>query len=246
MCTVVVEIPENRGGAVRLLAVRDEDPARQWDPPGEWWPDELPGVVGVRDRRAGGAWLAAMPERQRLAVILNRFSGEESWPPRQYPASRGRIVLDAANGAEPADPPLTAAFNLVSATDGGAVVTSWDGDALRRERLAPGVHMLAHHDVDDDANTARIAAWLPEFRELAGFDGDWRERWIATLERTALVAADDDRAILRDNRGYGVPTQSLLACIAEIAPGALRLDTAVLREPAAQGSDLTLSFARSI
>ena len=54
MCTVIVHVPEDSTAAIRVLAVRDEDPARAWDPLGAWWP-ELPGVVGVRDTRAGGA-----------------------------------------------------------------------------------------------------------------------------------------------------------------------------------------------
>ena len=74
MCTVVVRVPEPDGGPVRLLAVRDEDPARPWRPLGPWWP-EHPGVRGVRDDLAGGAWLAA--DDKRLAVLLNRAGGAD-------------------------------------------------------------------------------------------------------------------------------------------------------------------------
>ncbi|WP_370429006.1 NRDE family protein, partial [Microbacterium sp. NRRL B-14842] len=59
MCTVVIDVEV--AGSARLLAVRDEDPAREWDALGEWWPEEYPGVIGIRDRRAGGAWLAVNP-----------------------------------------------------------------------------------------------------------------------------------------------------------------------------------------
>src|SRR5690606_4917677 len=69
MCTVIIRVG---AGEVRLLAIRDEDPERPWQPLGASWPETHPGVVGVRDVRAGGAWLAADPARRRLAVLLNR------------------------------------------------------------------------------------------------------------------------------------------------------------------------------
>lgn len=252
MCTVVVEVPSSDTGTVRLLAVRDEDPNRPWDPPGVWWP-ERPSVIGVRDRRAGGAWMAADPEAARLSVILNRA---DVWS-EGLPAgpngleSRGSLVLDAVAARELPDPPRTAGFNLVTISAGRVMVTSWDGETLRKSRLAPGVHMVAHHDVDDP-RSARIAAWLPEFRKLAGQGAGWRAAWIELLARSAQLPAGDDRAIIRDNRGHGYPTLSLLVCTAEIAlssdsggdaseetPRArVRLESATLAEPAVWGSPL--------
>ena len=177
MCTVIVHVPETPGAPVRLLAVRDEDPARAW------WP-ESPDVVGVRDRRAGGAWLAADPAAGRIAVILNRA---DIVPDGDAPLeSRGRIVLDAVGGAALETPPHTHGFNLVELTATGATVTMWDGDALRRVELAPGIHMIAHDDVDDPA-TARIAAWRDAFDAPETVGEEWRERWLDTLERTSAV-----------------------------------------------------------
>src|SRR4051812_21659446 len=72
MCTVIIQIGESPSDPVRMLAIRDEDPGRPWNPLGPWWPDTHEGVVGVRDVRAGGAWLAADPSARRLAVLLNR------------------------------------------------------------------------------------------------------------------------------------------------------------------------------
>ncbi len=37
------------------------------------------------------------------------------------------------------------------------------------------------------------------------------------LERSAELPATDDRAIIRDNRPYGYPTLSLLACVASVS-----------------------------
>lgn len=248
VCTVIIEVPESAAGAVRLLAVRDEDPGRAWDAPGRWWP-ELPSVLGVRDRVAGGAWLAASPENRRLALVLNR-ADTAGLPEGPSPtASRGALVLDAVRARPIPNPPRTANFNLLGIEGSRASLTVWDGAGLARRWLEPGLHMIAHHDVDDAERTPRIARWLPAFRELGGLpDHAWRQQWIALLDETAGLRAGDDRAIIRDNRGHGYATLSLLVCLAEVrgavagvgVPGgagerpapALRLDSAVLDEPA--------------
>lgn len=234
MCTVIVEVPRGREGAVRLLAVRDEDPAREWDAPGEWWPVEHPGVHGVRDRRANGAWLAARPGNGRLAVILNRAeSSGRGRPEAGNPfASRGGLVLDAVAATPLPSRPRTANFNLVSVAGTSVIVSTWDGEQRQQTSLSPGMHMIAHHDLDDP-RTERIETWLPRFRELEGAAPDeWREQWIALLDRSAALDPSDDRAIIRDNRTHGYPTLSLLACIAEVAPRRVTLSTAVLAAPA--------------
>ena len=223
MCTVIVHVPESpaaTGEPVRLLAVRDEDPARTWDPLGEWWP-EHPGVIGVRDRRAGGAWLAADPAAGRVAVILNRV--DVVTEPEETLGSRGHVVLDAlAETAGSAmgsaeERPRTHGYNLVEVTAAGARVTMWDGATVRTVDLAPGIHMIAHDDVDDPA-TARISAWHDAFGDTDPHDAHWWEGWLDVLERTSAVGSVDDRAIVRDNRPFGYPTLSLLVCAASVGP----------------------------
>lgn len=213
MCTVIVHVPDAAGSPVRLLAVRDEDPTRSWDPLGPWWPETQPGVIGVRDSRAGGAWLAADPDAGRLSVILNRADvlseGEEPI------GSRGHVVLDAVDGRMPQGRPNTHGFNLVEATGKAVTVTMWDGSSVRRVTLAPGIHMIAHDDVDDP-RTARIEAWRSEFP--APVDDTWAEAWLDVLGVSAALGPDDDRAIIRDNRVHGYPTLSLLVCAATISP----------------------------
>ena len=234
MCTVIVHVPPSAApgetaAPVRLLAVRDEDPARAWDPLGTWWPDQ-PGVIGVCDRRAGGAWLAADPAAGTLAVILNRADvAVDGDAPL---ASRGRLVLDAVAGRPPITPPPTYGFNLVEVTAGGAAVTMWDGSSLRRADLGPGIHMIAHDDVDDP-RTARIAAWRGAFDVPAADDENWRERWLDTLERTSVLAPVDDRAIVRDNRPYGYPTLSLLVCTASVDASGVDVRYGEFAEPGA-------------
>lgn len=223
MCTVILRVPDAPGAPTRILAVRDEDPERAWDAPGPWWPDTHPGVIGVRDRQAGGAWLAADPARRRLAVILNRHAVAGATE------SRGAVVLDAVDGRPPADP-RTNGFNLVVVDDTGTRVTSWDGGELRATRLEPGVHMIAHDDVDDPT-TPRIARWLPEFAAASSADEAWETAWMRVLDRTAELDPTDDRAIVRDNRPYGVPTLSLLVCAASVGRDGVQLEYGEFAQP---------------
>lgn len=226
MCTVVVRVPDSSDEPVRLLAVRDEDPHRPWNPLGEWWPDR-PGVEGVRDQLAGGAWLAA--RGPRLAVLLNRGGHPEGTPAPQL-ESRGGIVLAAVDGRPPEGTPRTLGFNLVEVDGSEVTVTSWDGELLHRERLAPGTHMLAHDDVDDDG-TPRIAAWRDAFARTPTEGERWFDPWVRVLAESATLDPSDDRAIIRDNHAHGYPTVSLLACVAEVSSEGSEVRYAELAEP---------------
>ena len=96
MCTVIIHVGESASDPIRMIAIRDEDPARPWNPLGRWWPDTHSGVVGVRDVRAGGAWLAADPDEHRLAVLLNREDLSDR--SEDEVVSRGSIVLASVAG----------------------------------------------------------------------------------------------------------------------------------------------------
>lgn len=219
MCTVVIRVPEpGSGDPVQLLAVRDEDPSRPWRPLGQWWPDR-PGVTGVRDELAGGAWLAT--DGTKLAVLLNRLGQ----PDVEVPTSRGTLVLEALAGKALPDPITTLGFNLVEVTPDRVMVSSWTGDGPARVvALEPGTHMVAHDDVDDP-RTARVAAWLEDFAE-AGFDD-----WLGVLADTTAVGPVDERAIIRDNRPYGIPTMSLYVVLATVADDGVELRGERLHEP---------------
>jgi hypothetical protein len=233
MCTVVIRVPESADQPTRVLAVRDEDPARPWNPLGRWWPEAHDGVVGVRDARAGGAWLAADPAAGRLAVLLNRADVDTR--PESELVSRGGLVLDAVAGRSPAGEPATHGFNLVEVEGGRARVLTWDGEALRTVELAPGTHMVAHDDVDDPG-TPRIARWLGEFQATPpAEDGDWWMPWVEVLARSAELAPTDDAAIIRDNRPYGYPTLSLLACVASVSAHDVDVHYGELAQPGRWG-----------
>ena len=97
--------------------------------------------------------------------------------------------------------------------DGAAVrVVSWDGRDLRSRSLEPGVHMLAHDDVDD-ASTARIAAWLDVFRAATGRPDAWIEAWLDVLgigassvgSQTLFIQTMQEGAGYDFIRGWGSP-----------------------------------------
>ncbi|MDA8439939.1 MAG: NRDE family protein [Propionibacterium sp.] len=232
MCTVILRVPSVPGRPVRMLAVRDEDPSRPWQPLGPWWPDEHPGVVGVRDVRAGGAWLAA--SERRLAVLVNRASPPV--PDHLAPVSRGLIVLDAASGRPPRPTPAVPGFNLVDITADGVLLISWDGKLERRVGVPPGTHMIAHDDLDD-ARTPRIGAWLDDFavastKEVGtASEPAWADEWLGIIARSALLGPVDERAIIRDNRPLGYPTRSLLLCAASVGPRGVDVRYAQLERP---------------
>jgi len=224
MCTVVIEVIE--GAGARLLAVRDEDPARPWDGFGAWWPELSAEVIGIRDRRAGGAWMALDRASLRVAVLLNRADSLDL----PDAASRGSLALASVLGQSPVTPPNMHGFNLLEVSPEAARVISWDGVALRETPVPPGVHMIAHDDLDDP-RTPRIAAWLPEFRSAAREAGSWPDGWLHVLAKSAELRRDDDRAIVRDNRPHGYPTQSLLACTATVGRNGVAADEVELPEP---------------
>ncbi|PYY50250.1 NRDE family protein [Curtobacterium sp. MCBD17_023] len=217
MCTVVVRVDPAAAWPVTMLALRDESPNRPWDPPAAWWPDRDPGVRGVRDQQAGGAWLAAS-DRAGLAVVLNRWEDtpgvDGSW------TTRGTLPLDAVvDGVLPGaagTAPTSRAFNLVRATADGAEVVTWDGAAVRTTVLGPGVHMVTHGEPDDPA-APRIGRWLAAFRAAPAptgppardpsdevdrtgpaADEDGWGPWFDVLDGSTVLPADDPDAILRD------------------------------------------------
>jgi uncharacterized protein with NRDE domain len=228
MCTVVVRVPSSHREPTRVLAIRDEDPERPWSPLGRWWPESHGGVVGVRDLRAGGAWLAADSDAGRLAVLLNR--ADESPIPEAQVVSRGSLALDSVAGRTPRHP-RTHGFNLVEVEGSSTRVTSWDGRHLHRRTLPPGTHMVAHDDVDDES-TPRISQWLQVFAAAPLSEADpWWTPWIDVLQSSTSLESTDDRALIRDNRPHGYPTQSLLVCVASVTANAVDVEYRALREP---------------
>ena len=131
MCTVVLLFRPDHAWPVVLVANRDENVDRPWDPPAAWWPGQ-PDVIAGRDRTAGGTWMGV--NRHGLtAAVLNRPG---SLGPAEGKRSRGELPLRAleeatAEAAAHAIVALDAGqwrgFNLVIADRRGAIFVRGTG-----------------------------------------------------------------------------------------------------------------------
>jgi uncharacterized protein with NRDE domain len=144
-------------------------------------PGPVPYVAGL-DPAAGGTWLGVNARKLFVAVTNRRKSTVP-----ENPRSRGLLVRDllalgsARAAADAAARELAtgryAGCNLVCG-DAESLWVVHGGDWLRARSLAPGVHVLANGDVNDDT--------------------DERVLWAAgKLHERALRTADDALAALR-------------------------------------------------
>ncbi|GAA3591092.1 hypothetical protein GCM10022198_13700 [Klugiella xanthotipulae] len=200
MCTVIVSIDPASAWPVVLLGMRDELITRPWDPPGAWWPELCEHIRGIRDREAGGAWLAVNGPKRRASVVLNR--GENVVEPPGGWTTRGELPLIGSTTGIPADStPTTRPFNLLTVTGPDAEHTSWNGHTLTTTQLTPGVHMLTHEGPDETA-VPRVHRWLPAFRGATAptgpiSSGTWAA-WLGVLRDSAELPSTSPEALLRE------------------------------------------------
>ena len=181
MCTLILGVDVAGPETVLAGANRDEDPARPADPPGVL--HRAPRVVGGRDRRAGGTWLAVREDRAVIAMLNRRDDG----PPDAARRSRGLLALETARVPAPGDtgaPALARAaldhalerigagayapFSMVFAAPGACwMIAHTPGRPPRAAAIAPGWHVLTHTELDDpmEPRAARLlhglAGWAP-------------------------------------------------------------------------------------
>ena len=188
MCTLILGVDVTGPNTVIVGANRDEDPARPREPPGVLLAD--PRVVGGRDRRAGGTWLAVREARALVAMLNRRDPG----PPPPARRSRGLLALETA-GVTTAGADLTGAalaraaldhaladlrahayapFSMVFATPGACwMIAHEPGRPAPVADIPAGWHVLTHTDLDDpsEPRAARllreIAAWRPRSADEA-------------------------------------------------------------------------------
>lgn len=231
MCTVIINVPEPEQGPIRFIAIRDEDPQRPWLAPGQHWPEQFPGVTGIRDQRAGGAWLAFDESKRRAAVVLNRWDHSARDPKTLQ--TRGALALNAVVGILPDAAPKTAGFNLLSVGASQASVVSWDGIERQEYLIPPGTHMLAHDGLDDP-KTERIKRWLGEFQDAGIVEqsgAPWWQNWALLLDRSAAISAPDaPEAIIRDNVFAQAASKSLLSCAVQLGENVAQLEFVELAE----------------
>jgi hypothetical protein len=220
MCTVLLRLRPGSAWPVVLGAVRDEFVARPWDPPAAHWRDAWTGLVGGRDRTAGGTWLAVDPVRPAVAALLN---GPRRPPlPSGVRPTRGTLALEVlASGGVPDGAAIADhdAFHLLHATSLGATVWSWDGEHRTERALEPGDHVLVNLGVDatedplvDHFRPLLEATPDPSFEAEGGLDG-WAP-WVTLLAGDGLDPEDPRALLVRrevEGRPYGSTSASLVA-----------------------------------
>ncbi|XRQ15565.1 NRDE family protein [Actinomadura welshii] len=239
MCTAIISFDPASPVPVLLVGVRDEFVDREWEAPGRHWPDR-PGLVGGRDLRAGGTWLAVDPGAPRAGLVLN---GRGRMAPEDARVSRGDLPLRAAadGGLGRPDLPAYDPFHLVAAAPGGVRLWSWDGADLVERDLGPGLHMIVNSglegegqlegETEDAYMAARIAHFRPRLaaapRPEPGSDAPVEDAWgdwLALVNGDGLPRADH-RALLPlldlgDGRVWGTTSVSLVA----LTPDGARYD----------------------
>jgi uncharacterized protein with NRDE domain len=201
MCTLIVRT----GEPLTLLGVRDEFTDRPWEGPGEHWP-EYPGVIGGRDLKGGGTWLAVLPAARRAAALLN---GLGKAAPETSRISRGDLALRAVSsgGMPEVDLARYDPFHLVLAELDRTRLFSWDGDRLTTSELPDGTSMVVNTGLDPDND--RVIAYGPRFASGA----DWGE--LIAAEHSAQPGALIIRHVLPDGRVFA----SLSVMRVTLAPG---------------------------
>jgi hypothetical protein len=211
MCTVVVR--RSAAGPAEVLALRDEVTTREFDSPGRRWP-ELPGVVGGRDRLAGGTWCATDVGTGVTALVLNRYHERVAVPGAP---SRGVLpLLAAVHGpawqAHVALPGM-AGFLLVLVEPGGLTSWEFDGEQLTATTHGEGTHVFTSGGPED----RKAALWREPFA-AAPFPDGWR-----ALVQEQPPAAEPEALVVRrerEDRVYGTVFASTL----DARPGRLRLE----------------------
>jgi uncharacterized protein with NRDE domain len=207
VCTVVVRWSPRQ--PVRLLALRDELTSRDFDEPAEHWPDQ-PGVVGGRDRTAGGTWCASHVASGATALVLNRPQkrlADDGAP------SRGVLPLLALRHGTDWPDHLTvqgmASFALVLATPDLLRLWVFDGDVLSSADLGEGTHMVTSGGAEDGKAD----------RFLADFAGDsWRGVLLGKLPQ------DDPTALVVRHQKDDLVFATVFGQLIASAPGSLHLE----------------------
>lgn len=213
MCTVVTLIRPDR---VLIAANRDERIDRPWDLPAEYWP----GILGGRDRSAGGTWMA-MNRAGVVAAVLNRPG---TLGPAAGKRSRGVLPLlalrhDTAQAAAAAITALNAeewrGFNMVIADAAGGFFVRGLGFGHPDARpLASGVSMVTAHD-PNEMESPRTARHLHRFQAADPAPPDWSD-WSAILADRSGPPEGQINVVPRG--GFGTVCASLISLTPGVDP----------------------------
>jgi len=152
MCTLAIYVRALPGLPLVIAANRDEFLDRAATGPVAL--SEAPRIVGGRDLRAGGTWLA-ISEHGVVAGLLNRrtealpIASKRSRGELPMMALAERSAAAAAARIRALDGETYNAFNLLVADRSEAWVAQNHDHEMRMTLLAPGLHLVSNLDVDD-------------------------------------------------------------------------------------------------
>ena len=149
MCLILAALDAHPDYALVVGANRDEFYDRPTAPAG-FWPEHSR-ILGGRDLRAGGTWLA-VDRSGRFAAVTNYRQGEREPPAAR---SRGLLVSDYLSSEVEASSYVAgveregAAYNGFNLLAGGARELHWLSNREGRpRRLGPGIYGLSNHLLD--------------------------------------------------------------------------------------------------
>lgn len=191
MCTLALYLRAFPQFPLVVAANRDEFLARPAVPPTRL--SERPLVIGGKDLRAGGTWLA-INEHGLIAGLLNRRSEAPADPDRRsrgllcLDALRHRTVEEALRFVVAQDPEHYNPFNLLLASREGAAVAHNRHGRIDATMLTAGTHLLTNLDVND-FECPRISRSFSRFAALAA-DPDAADDPSAMRQRLATLLSD--------------------------------------------------------
>jgi hypothetical protein len=228
VCTVVCRWQPADAVPVQLLALRDEFARRAFDPPDGWW-DEHPGVIGGRDRRAGGSWCVSEIATGVTAVVLN-----SPQRPTAQPGASSRGVLPLVAVRHRGDWPTVvdvapmASFHLVLASPEALLWWSYDGVHLERSVLETGTHVFTPRGLTDAPGDERI---MTGAADIFGSDlsttatlatGLIWPQWLAAVR--AAVPTEDPSGLLVRRQVGDDSYETVFGQLIAAQPGVLRID----------------------
>ena len=233
MCTVIITVPDDDTQPVRLLAVRDEDPGRPWDRLGAWWPDLLPGR-GRHPRRPRGRRLARGEPRRATACR----AAEPTRPVR--PARRRgphpRVGGPGFGGRPLARRPPARRGGSTSSRSrrtplGSCTGTGWSRarSSCRRARTWSRTTTSTIPRRRASRGGCRTSAPRPSCSHRTHASGGvpgWRS---SSAARSS--PGDDEAAIIRRQSFEGIPSYSLVICVATVGEGSLDVRDTPLTTP---------------
>lgn len=209
VCTVLLRFDPAGRWPVLLGAIRDEFVERPWDPPGCHWEGPYASLIGGRDQRAGGTWLAVDPVARSVAALLNAGRREEL-PDGVARPTRGTLALRILTSEGlPDDVSSYDRFHLLRVTLDVAELWSWDGEDLTHSILKARDHIVVNVGLDTNEDPL-----VPHFAPLLANTLSDLAAWRELLAGDGLDPGDERALVVRkeiEGHPYGTTSGTLIA-----------------------------------